>query len=371
MKTHSAHPRLGTFVWTLALLAAWALVPDYARADDSAAPPKEAAVAADSSAATDSQTATDANSATDAATPVAIDVEKIFAGDVPHGIDDLRAMQDRIQALSKRVIPATVGIRVGAAQGSGVIISADGYVLTAGHVVGQPNRDVTFILHNGRSVKGQTLGMNGSIDSGLMKITDEGEYPFVEMGKSEPLRQGQWCLTAGHPGGYQRGRLPVVRVGRILASSEEVVVTDTPLIGGDSGGPLFDMDGRVIAIHSRIGGPLIANMHVPVDTYHDTWDRLAAAEAWGIPQPRGPYIGVVWDQTSEEARIAEVQPDSPAAKAGIKPGDVIVKFGDEEVKDFQSLGNLVRSRKPGDKVELNVRRGEKTLTLSVTIGRQG
>src|SRR5205807_4246056 len=106
-----------------------------------------------------------------------------------------------------------------------------------------------------------------------------------------------WCVVTGHPGGFRPGRSPVVRVGRILelnlTSPRAYLRTDCTLVGGDSGGPLFDMHGRVIGIHSRIGGSITANLHVPVDTYRETWDRLVKGERWGggIGRPVRPTQG--------------------------------------------------------------------------------
>jgi Trypsin-like peptidase domain len=105
---------------------------------------------------------------------------------------------------------------------------------------------------------------------------------FLDMGKSGELAKGQWVIGIGHPGGFRPNRTPVVRVGRILHTDSFVLRTDCTLVGGDSGGPLFDMQGRVIGIHSRIGGFAITeNMHVPVDTFRATWDKLAEGRSWG------------------------------------------------------------------------------------------
>src|SRR5262249_42222176 len=154
-------------------------------------------------------------------------------------------------------------------------------VLTAGHVSGTPNREAMLVLADGRRVKAKTLGNNRGIDSGMMKITTEGKYPFVPLGNSTDLKKGQWVITVGHPGGYNPNRSPVVRVGRVLNRTNGYIESDCTLVGGDSGGPLFDMQGNLVGIHSRIGWNITDNVHVPVDTYRDTWDRLAKAESWG------------------------------------------------------------------------------------------
>ncbi len=307
-------------------------------------------------------------SAEDDAKSSEVDLAKIFAGQAPENVAELRAMQDHVRGLAEKLIPCTVGVRVGQAQGTGVIISEDGYVLTAGHVAGKPNRPVTFIFPDGKTARGKTLGVNRGIDSGLMKITDEGKWPHVEMGDSSELKTGQWCLAIGHPGGVQRDRKPVVRLGRVLINRDMVVVTDCPLIGGDSGGPLFDMDGKVIAIHSRIGSSLTANMHVPVATYTETWDRLANGEEWGNDPASGPYIGVRGEPEAENALIAEVVSGAAAEKAGVKVGDVITKFAGKDVTNFASLARLVGEKNPGDKVKIEVIRGEETKELTLVIG---
>src|SRR6185295_19283905 len=117
----------------------------------------------------------------------------------------------------------------------------------------------TLTFPDGKQVKGKALGANTGTDSGLIKITDEGKYPYCEMGNSADLKKDQWCVAIGHPGGLKPNRTPPVRLGRInglpgKAEADKVVwvTTECTLVGGDSGGPLFDMNGRVIGIHSRI-----------------------------------------------------------------------------------------------------------------------
>src|SRR5262245_14623932 len=185
--------------------------------------------------------------------------QKLFAGGTRAGVADLKAMQAHVQKLTEQLKKCTVGVTVGAAQGSGVIVSKDGYVLTAAHVAGAPNSRVEFTLADGKTVKGKSLGLFRTLDAGLRKITDPGDYPFAEMGSSEELKEGQWCLALGHPGGYQEDRGIVLRVGRVLLNAKDAITTDCTLVGGDSGGPLFDMDGHVIGINSRIAELLTSN----------------------------------------------------------------------------------------------------------------
>ena len=305
----------------------------------------------------------------------------------PENIDDLKAVEAHVKEVLKKVIPATVCVQVGGASGSGVIVSEDGLILTAAHVSGQPGKDVTVIMPDGKKLKGKSLGGNEGIDSGMMKITEPGKYPFVEMGKVGDMKKGAWCICTGHPGGWHPGRSPVVRVGRILEvtyqkgpdgkdlkTNPTSVRTDCTLVGGDSGGPLFDMYGRVIGINSRIGPTITSNIHVPVDTFRETWTRLVSSERWG---GRGssrnnaqgdPYFGIGLDQIDKDCVIIKVAPDSPAEKAGLKVEDIIKKFEGKDVDDVEALRDLFKQKKPGDEVTFEVQRGDKTMTLKVKVG---
>ena len=302
---------------------------------------------------------------------------KIFAGGVPEGPGDLRAMEKHVRKIAAKVTQATVGIGMRGAGGSGVIVSKDGYVMTVGHVTRQADRDVAIILPNGQAVKGKTLGGNLSVDSGLIKITAKPKgkdgWPYCEMGVSKSLKRGQWCLAAGHPGGFRPNRTPPVRLGRVLRNLSAVIVTDCTIVSGDSGGPLFDMEGRVIGISSRIAGPLDANIHVPVDLYRRDWDRMVKGETWGVMPGRrgGAHLGVMSDATSGKAVIRTVVPGSAADKAGMKPGDVVTKFANHLVSNFPMLAVLIAHKKPGDKVKITVERDGKTLVLQAVLDKRG
>jgi len=304
----------------------------------------------------------------------------VFAKLLPEGVQDLRAIQDHVKQVVDAVLPSVVGVQIGQSQGSGVIIDAEGYVLTAGHVSGEPGRAANIILPDGRKLKGVTLGWNANIDSGLVKITQEGaEFPHVGKGTSADLKKGTWVIAIGHPGGYQPGRPPVVRVGRVLESTAKHLRSDCTLVGGDSGGPLFDMYGKVVGIHSRIGGSISYNIHVPVDTYTDTWDRLAASEVWGSALgglglgklgPDRPFLGVRPDPDAKLFTIESITPDSPAAKAGLRENDVILKVGDAEIASVADFDAVLRGMKPGNEITLQVRRGGARISVTVTLGKR-
>jgi serine protease Do len=251
-----------------------------------------------------------------------------------------------------------------------VIIGEDGYVLTAAHVAGEPGRRATVILADGRQLKGKTLGVFRTLDAGLVKITSEGSWPHSELSPDPEVKRGQWVIATGHPGGVQAGRRPALRVGRILLVDGFAITTDCTLIGGDSGGPLFDMQGRVIGVNSRIGRSLDANLHVPVAAYQNHWDRLARGDSWGHFPGTGPYLGVEGTGDPNVAKIAAVRAGTPAAAAGIKVGDVILEFDGKPITDFPSLQEKVLDADPGDRVQVRIRRGDVERELELTLGRR-
>lgn len=300
---------------------------------------------------------------------------------VPGSVEQLRAIQDKVTAVVEKAAPATVCVRAGGGSGSGVIISEDGYVLTAGHVIGEPGRRVTFVFPDGSTARGESLGLNVGIDSGLAKITDEGPWPYVEMGDLEDIKVGTWVVAMGHPGGFDAQRPVVTRLGRVYRMRDNFVQTDCTIIGGDSGGPLFDLEGRVIGIHSRISVSLRQNYHVPITTYTETWDRLAAGEVWnrpsarrGGPQRGGPYIGVQGqldrNGAVDGATLGQVYPDTPAAQAGLQQGDIVIAIEGQKVASFGDLAAIVGESEPGDELTFMIKRGEREMEIELTVGRR-
>src|SRR5205807_1393784 len=139
-----------------------------------------------------------------------------FAKSTPTSAADLKAMEDHLKALAARVSPAVVAVEVGMGSGSGVVITADGLVLTAGHVCGRANRPVRFTFPDGKTANGKTLGVDLDSDTGIMRITNAGPWPHVFVGDIKQESPGDWVLALGHPGGFDAKRSLVVWLGRVI-----------------------------------------------------------------------------------------------------------------------------------------------------------
>lgn len=288
----------------------------------------------------------------------------------PETLDDLRVIQKRVEAVSEIAAPATVAINLGiAGTGSGVVVSEDGYVLTAAHVIGDAGQLVQVRFPDGTTATGRTLGSDQQNDAGLLKLQGDGPWPHVEMAESDTLAQGDWVVALGHPGGYDADRTVVVRLGRTVRVRQVVgIMSDCSLIGGDSGGPLFDMDGKVVGIHSRIGMSERTNIHVPISEYHTGWDRLTAGRQWGRRQL--PLLGVLLAPDNQErgVLVQRVLRSSAAATAGVQRGDIIVRVDDQPMLDDRTIHEYMALQLPGDPIVLTILRDEKEIQLQATLG---
>jgi len=305
--------------------------------------------------------------------PLEVDTEEdqefLFEGGVPESLDQLRDMEARFQKLTEQLMPATVNIQMGSSQGSGVVVTNDGYILTAAHVIGKPNQKARIVFPDGKVFRAETLGVNsGRIDSGMLKIINpkNKSFPYVQLGISESLKLGQWVMAIGHPGGIDKSRGLVTRVGRIVSANKRVIRTDCTLVGGDSGGPLFDMNGQLIGIHSRIGQTLADNFHVPVDQYSDNWDKLAD----GLILNGRPTLG--FDVVGQSNVTKSVREKSAAKKAGLKVGDAIIKIQDKDVADKEQMLAAISELKllPNQKITIRIKREDEEQDLDFVVGKR-
>jgi S1-C subfamily serine protease len=188
-------------------------------------------------------------------------------------MDALRNIEKRILEVLPRIKPCVVCVQAGGGSGSGVIVSADGLVLTAAHVIDKA-KELTIVYPDGRKFKGEALGTYGPADAGMARILEGAPHPFAEVHSGKDLELYETVIALGHPSGFDLQRGPPLRVGHITAIGENYITMDTSLIGGDSGGPSFDLNGKVMGIHSHIAGEIQTNRDSHIAQFIANWDAM-------------------------------------------------------------------------------------------------
>ncbi len=272
--------------------------------------------------------------------------------------------------------------------GSGFIISPDGYVVTNNHVISAGQRgavveSITVTLPDRREFKAKLIGNDAQSDLAVLKIEGQ-NLPYVKFGDSAGTRVGDWVVAIGNPfglgGSVTAGIVSAVhRVTGQGGAYDRFIQTDASINRGNSGGPMFDLNGNVIGINSQIlsptGGNVGIGFAIPAEEAKPVIDTLMKggklargylgvgpqpitddiADALGVPKDRGELI-------------RSVEPNQPAAKAGIKTGDVIVALDGKEVTPDQTLSYLAANAKPGSRVSVELIRDGKRMTLPVVLG---
>jgi serine protease Do len=314
-------------------------------------------------------------------------VASLSAHEDENELKTLLAVQTKVKNTVQQVTPAVVSISDGVGFGSGVVINEDGLILTAGHVVNNGGEEFTIYFPSGVTTQARLIGYNLDVDSAMLQITEKGKWPHAKLSEGQCTKVGDWVVCLGHSGGYELGRLPPVRTGKVLEFREHQLVTDAVLIGGDSGGPLFDLDGNVVGIHSSIGDSIAENRHVTVTTFRADWSRLAAGERWGhlpdfdspddsAPPAKKPAksskrktakLGVILDDNPDQAIVKEVEPSSVAGRVGIRAGDSIVSFDGRPITRSDDLLTMVQGKATGESVSIELRRRGQVLKLQVIL----
>lgn len=298
----------------------------------------------------------------------------------PESQADVMAIQEALQAALPRAKAATVCIDIGEGSGSGVIVSKDGLVMTAAHVSGGVGKDVKVIMPDGTELKAETLGLMAETDAALIRITERpeggGDFPFVDVNKTDQAKLGDWIFSLGHSGGFDKERGVVVRLGRLVRVANTTIQTDGALIGGDSGGPLFDMEGRLIGIHSRVGPQIPVNMHVPVAVFLDGWENMMKSEFVGEgpfaekPKKGSGFLGVATKDVDGGVEVTKIGEGSPAKEAGLKEGDLLLTFNGEKLSTREGMKALLAEMAEGDKLTLEIRRDGKPETITLRLAKR-
>ena len=261
--------------------------------------------------------------------------------------------------------------------GSGFIISKDGYIVTNNHVVEQAD-DIKVKLSNGKVFKAKAIGKDKRTDLALIKI-DEDNLPVVTLGDSDKLRKGDWVMAIGNPFGLEKTvTVGVVSgKGRVIGAGpyDDFIQTDASINRGNSGGPLFDINGNVVGINTAIiaGGQGIG-FAIPINLAKEVLPQLKdkgkVKRAWlgAVVQDVTEEIAKSFNlKTARGALVGDVVKDGPAEKAGIKRGDVIIKFNSDEIENSHELVRKAGTSEIGKKIEIVLIREGKEKTVTVTM----
>ena len=266
--------------------------------------------------------------------------------------------------------------------GSGFIISADGYVLTNNHVVGDADQ-VTVKLPDRRELDAKVIGRDPETDIALLKINATG-LPVVSIGDSAKLKPGQWVVALGSPFGFDHSVTHgiVSAIGRGFGDQDQryipFIQTDVPINPGNSGGPLFNLDGKVVGINSQIfsntGGFMGVSFAIPIDVAMNTVAQLKekghvtrgmiGVQVQNVDRDKARALGL---PRSGGALVNSVSADSAAAKAGMRVGDVILSFNGVDVVGSSDLPPLVGMTPPGTRVSMSVFRDGKIIDVPVVV----
>lgn len=181
----------------------------------------------------------------------------------PQSVEDLQGIERQLQDALPKVLSSVVCIEINGGSGSGILISPSGVIWSAAHVLGSPGTQVRIVLSDGTRLPAKTTAQNNESDAGIAIMETNAVIQFPSVPKMQGLPNvGDWVFSLGHGGGLDEQRGPMVRLGRVVSVKEGAIKTDCKLIRGDSGGPLFNLKGELIGIHSRVGSGLEDNLHV-------------------------------------------------------------------------------------------------------------
>lgn len=267
--------------------------------------------------------------------------------------------------------------------GSGFIIEPQGLIVTNDHVIEDADQ-IEVTIANGEKLRAQIVGRDPKTDLALLKVEAKEELPFVSFGNEEDIRVGDWVIAIGNPFGLGGTVTAGIVSGfeRNINSGpyDSFIQTDAAINWGNSGGPLFDLDGRVIGVNSKIispsGGSVGIGFAIPASIATAVIDQLRE-----FGQARRGWLGVRIQTVSEEiaaslgmdvaqgALVSSLMPDSPASEAGIRPGDVILRFAGKKVDQMHDLPRIVAETNADSIVPVKLWRKGNSVSLKVRVGR--
>ena len=271
------------------------------------------------------------------------------------------------------------------ARGSGFIISADGYIVTNNHVVAD-EKSISVTLDDGTELPAKVIGTDTRTDLALLKVNAGHPLPYLTLGDSDQIRVGEWVIAVGNPfglGGTVTAGILSAR-GRDIGDGpyDSFLQIDAPINQGNSGGPLFNQDGKVVGVNSAIispsGGSVGIGFAIPSNTVKTVIAQLQKSgkvtrgylgvEAQSITPDMGKALNLPGGANQKGALVASVEPNSPAAGAGIQPGDVITKVDGTSIADSRSLALNVSGLAPGAMAKITLLHNGSEKTVTATLG---
>jgi putative serine protease PepD len=292
------------------------------------------------------------------------------------------AKSDVARAVYAAASPSVVSVRTGSGSGTGFLVDSDGTIVTNAHVVGDASQVQVRFEDNGDVHTAQVLGVDASTDLAAIKVDPgaaDGVRP-LELADSDKSQVGDPVVAIGYPLGLDRTATAGIVSGlerEIEApngfSIDKVIQTDAPINPGNSGGPLLDARGRVIGVNSQIAtagggnGSVGIGFAVPANTVREVLPDLEKGAA-----PQHAYLGLSTApaQNGAGAQVAQATPGGPAADAGIQAGDVVTEVDGDAVNDPEDVAQAIEDDKPGDRVDVKVKRGGSEHTIEVTLGQR-
>ncbi|MBT3202193.1 MAG: PDZ domain-containing protein, partial [Phycisphaerales bacterium] len=282
-------------------------------------------------------------------------------------VTNLKARRTLAGPILKKGFPAVVLVTVGDRQASGCIVGDEGYVMTVGHMLIGGGKDATIRLLDGRTVKGQVAGVYRSCDVGLVKITDKGPWKGLELSKAEDHARGMLYVGFTFDRAFKGGKAPTSYITDIRDAGYWTYRGGHTQKDAILGGPLLDEHGHVVGMHNGMvtdGGMQFARMRSP----RHEWSKLKKGAKWGTwLSGSGPMLGFYSAIHREGCGIAKVYPNTPAAAAGMKPGDVITKVDGKRIGKFEDLVAALRNNDPGDEVKVTFKRGKSSIIKTIRL----
>lgn len=285
---------------------------------------------------------------------------------------DLKQLQTKIYSAVNKALPAAVAISDRGNIFSGVIVSNDGIVLTAGHAV-RSNRGYTVMLPDGRRLRAIGLGVNERVDMAMLRILKADNLPVAEMGHSSAVVSNQPCISISYPGTYDSKRGAVIRFGyvnRPITNNEGMIESTAMMEPGDSGGPLLDLDGKVIGIHSNIRQSTSKNYDVPIDSFRQYWEQLQQREEFKISGwPSLPKLGFHAEDKNDGVVVTQVYEGGLAEASGLKPDDLITAVSGKRIRSRNRVfDRLIELRSAGiNSIEISVLRKTKPVKIMIVV----